>query len=360
MKREYSHLFFVACFIVILYFFYGVLSPFVTSMAWAAILSTACHPVYVGIRRRLKNRASLSAAITCALVVMIIVIPMLLTLVGITRQAIEAYRFIETNIRSAAWDRYLVLDESHLTSIFGGWLGRIIDVRHLDMKKEVLSWVEKGGTFLVTHSSGLLTGITSTLFSFFLTVIMMYFLFMEGDRWIHDLRALSPLPEAYEELLIRQFKEVSSATLYGSVLTAMAHGVVGGVVFAILQVPATLLLAALMAFLSIIPVVGAFIVWLPAGMLYIATGHMTKGVGLLALGILIVTVIDNIIRPLLIKGKTNLHPLLVFLSVLGGIKLFGFLGLVLGPLIASLFITFLHMYKIEFRDELAAKRRTLS
>lgn len=168
--------------------------------------------------------------------------------------------------------------------------------------------------------------------------------------------ASSPLPEEYETELIQTFKAVSYATFYGSLLTATLHGVAACLLFAILGLPAPLFWGAIVALLSLVPIVGALVVWVPWAGYLMLTGQMTRGLVLLVLSTLVVVMIDNVFKPMIIRGKTNMHPLLVFLAVLGGLQAFGFLGIVLGPLAVALFISFLSFYRQEFQHSLRNKR----
>jgi predicted PurR-regulated permease PerM len=191
--------------------------------------------------------------------------------------------------------------------------------------------------------------------NFLIMLLTMFYLFKDGSRIYQEIKELSPLPDEYEDMLVNQFRDVSFATLYGSVMTALSQGAAGGILFAALGVPGALLWGAVMAFLSFIPVVGAFLVWMPAGAYLLLEGETTKGIIMWVLGAVVVSSIDNLLKPIFIKGKADMHAMLVFFSVFGGMKVFGFLGLVVGPLIVALFLTFMNLYKVEFKEILTQK-----
>jgi predicted PurR-regulated permease PerM len=156
-----------------------------------------------------------------------------------------------------------------------------------------------------------------------------------------------PLTINQTNVTFGQLRDVIQATMYGAVVVALVQGVLGGVLFALVGIPSAVFWGAIMAFLSVLPMVGAFIVYVPAGIILIVSGSYIKGIIILFAGTVIISQIDNVLRPLLIAGRTSMHPLMLFFAVMGGIAVFGLLGVVLGPLVAAAFITLLKI--LEFR-----------
>jgi predicted PurR-regulated permease PerM len=148
-----------------------------------------------------------------------------------------------------------------------------------------------------------------------------------------------PLHPKRVDKTINQLRDVIQATMYGGVVVALLQGVLGGAMFAIVGISSPIFWGAIMAFLAIIPFVGAFIVYIPAGIILIISGSVGKGIAVILIGSLVISQTDNVVRPWLISGRTEMHPLMLFFSILGGIALLGLLGLVVGPLIAAVFIT---------------------
>jgi predicted PurR-regulated permease PerM len=180
----------------------------------------------------------------------------------------------------------------------------------------------------------------------------MFFLLRDGPALMAIIRSSSPLPEAYELEIFKKFEDVSYATFYGSLLTAVAQGAAAFLLFLVLGLPAPLFWGAMISLVSLVPIVGAFLIWLPWASYLLLAGLTTRGIVLLAVGGLVVSSIDNVLKPIIIKGRTDMHPLLVFLSVLGGLQVFGFLGVLLGPLLVALFVSFLNFYREEFQETL--------
>lgn len=164
--------------------------------------------------------------------------------------------------------------------------------------------------------------------------------------------ALSPLKDAQEKQLIDKFVSVSRATLMGNLVVAIIQGILTAVIFWIAGVPSAAFWGLVTTILSLIPMLGSAVVWLPAGIILLLIGNIWQGIFVLLTGGLVVSSIDNILRPKLVEGQTSLHPLLVFLSTIGGILVFGITGFIIGPVIVVLFLTLLDIYKLDFKKEL--------
>jgi predicted PurR-regulated permease PerM len=206
--------------------------------------------------------------------------------------------------------------------------------------------------FLVSRSASIFSGITHFVINFFVMIFALYYLLLRGPGIPHELRQLSPFRAEYEEKIIEKFRALAVATFGGSFATALIHGTAGGVIFFFFGLPSPLLWGAVMAFLSLIPVVGSALVWAPLAAYYILTGAAWKGIILLVVFIGVVGIVDYVVKPILIRRGAEIDTLWVFLSVLGGIGVFGFLGLFLGPFLLTLLLVLVEIYKVEFRDEL--------
>jgi len=180
-------------------------------------------------------------------------------------------------------------------------------------------------------------------------IVTMFFLFRDGHRLRDELASLSPVSQRYTDLLSTTFREVARATVVGNLLTAMAQGLASGIIFWSLGVSNALFWGTISAFFSLVPVVGAAIIWIPWAIYFLVSGSIVKGILMVALQALVVGSLDNVLRPLLIEGRIRMHTMLVFFSIMGGIAYFGVLGMVFGPIIVALGMTLLEVYKIEVR-----------
>jgi predicted PurR-regulated permease PerM len=328
MKRDdYARVVFIVLLLGVLYSVVRILRPFFAALAWAAILATAFHPLFRWLARHLQRRR-LASAFTCVLVTVSIVMPLILLVVLLAEQSVEAYRLLETKINSGQLAppdllRHLALYQ---------WLrGKMLALGLPEPGvREIVVWaVRLLSQFLVGSSTAIFSGFTHFVFTFFVTLLSLYYLFLRGPEILGELRRLSPLRPEKEEVIILKFKEVVLATLQGSLLTSLVQGAAGGLVFFFFALPSPLLWGTVMAFLSLVPVVGTALVWGPVVAYYLFSGLLVKGLALLAIAAGVVGSIDNFVKPLLIRRRAELHTLWVFLGVLGGVSVFGFLGFIL-------------------------------
>lgn len=352
----------VACFAVVLYFLYRVFSPFFTVLVWSVVLAVVFSPVFKAILARVRGRRTAAAILTCILILLLIVLPLTFLGVLITQQSIALYQSIQDNAGSLA-DVTAQLQKlqssppvQRIVQVTGKWFG----TAEIDLEKLLREAASTVSRFLVDIGPQIIRNVGEWVFSFFLIFITMFFLLRDGARLLEAAKAASPLPHSMESELIRKFEDVSFATFFGSLLTAAAQGAAACLLFWALRLPAPIFWGAVVSLVSLVPIVGAFLVWLPWASYLLLAGHTTKGLLLLAIGGLVVSSIDNVLKPMIIRGRTDMHPLLVFLSVLGGLRAFGFIGVLLGPLMVALFLTFLNFYQLEFRESLRLKGRQVN
>jgi predicted PurR-regulated permease PerM len=182
-------------------------------------------------------------------------------------------------------------------------------------------------------------------------IFTLYYFFKDGELLVNKVKRLMPLTPSQIKVTFRQLQDVILATMYGGVVVALVQGLIGGILFAIVGIPSAVFWGAIMAFLSVIPFVGAFIIYIPAGLILIIGGSYFKGLAVILIGSIVISQIDNVLRPFLISGRTSMHPLLLFFTILGGVYLFGLLGIVLGPLIAAVFVTLLKIFEFKLHPE---------
>jgi predicted PurR-regulated permease PerM len=216
------------------------------------------------------------------------------------------------------------------------------------------SAVQKVSGFIVDSISNFLFSIPVIIFNLFIMIFIMFFLFRDGKELIGKVESLSPLKKPHYHKILKKFDEVIYAVVFGQIIVALIQGGVGALGLFILGVRSPLFLGLVMAFLAILPVVGPPVVWLPIAALMIIDGYLDssniliiKGIILILYGSLVVGTIDNILRPKLIADKAKLHPVLVLLGVLGGLQMFGLVGVIIGPVALAIFITFIKIYEDE-------------
>ncbi len=359
---RFAVLFFVVCFAAIVFFLYRIFAPFLTAIIWAMVLTIVFSPLFRRILGIVRGRRTGAAFITCVLILILIVLPVTILGILITQQSIALYQSVQENAGSLADvnARLQELQDRPAIQRLSEIAAKVFGTTEIDLKQLLHQGASTVSRFLVDKGPSVLKNVGEMIFSFFLIFITMFFLLRDGPQLIEAIKAANPLPDAIEAELFSKLEDVSFATFYGSLLTAAAQGAAAGLLFWALSLPTPLFWGAVVSLVSLVPIVGAFLVWLPwAGYLLLA-GQAGRGLLLLAIGGLVVSSIDNVLKPIIIKGRTDMHPLLVFLSVLGGLRAFGFIGILLGPLMVVLFISFVNFYQIEFHDSLRHKRAASS
>jgi predicted PurR-regulated permease PerM len=214
--------------------------------------------------------------------------------------------------------------------------------------------LKRSSAFLLGFSWNLVGNILGGMVKAFFVVFTMYYLFRDGDQIVKRLPTALPVSAQQGEAIIARTQEVVSASVYGIVTIAALQGLLGGFAFWLLGIPSPVLWAVLMTFVCMIPIAGSFLVWLPLSIYLMASGHWIKAVLLIVWGALVVSTIDNFLRPKLIKNQTKLHELFIFFSVLGGISVFGLLGIVLGPVVLALTLGLLQTFQPQVAEPTVA------
>lgn len=332
--------FFLICLILVLVFGYLVLRPFLTLFVMALVLATITYPAYRRILRLTRGRKGLSSFLSVVLVVFVLIVPCVLLLGLLARESVQVYGWIDEKVKAGALDqsflqRAVALQERYLPRL---------DLKGLDVGKQLTSLAGALSGILMKWSTAALKMITTALWQFFLMLFALFYFYKDGPDFLRWLMHLTPLPGSLEREIAERFREVSESAFYGTFLTAVAQGFLGGIGFLIVGLP-PLVWGVLMAFLSLIPLVGTFLVWGPAAVLLVAGGRPFAGIFLAVWGAVVVGLSDNVLRPLFMRGKSQLHPALIFFSLIGGILAFGPLGILLGPLAIVLVISMLRAYE---------------
>jgi predicted PurR-regulated permease PerM len=355
MKKErlYLRLFLLLPALFVLYFVYQIFLPFLQPIALAVVLSTLCYPVYQWVERKLKQRRNLASLLTCVLVMAVIVLPLLGLLGALAAEVAQVYGRLQDQVEGKSVDDLRELTDGPYVRMVLDWVGQYVDLSQVDFVGGLASALREVSVFLLRHSTTLLGGAFEVVGKFFLMVATMFFLFRDGARFVDEFSSLSPLSKQYEAAITNKFREVTRATILGSLATAVAQGLAGGLVFLLLGIDNIIFWSSSMALFSLVPVVGTAIIWVPWVIYFLLTGSIVKAIILAVAASLFVGMIDNVIRPLFIEGRAGMHTLLVFFSLMGGVSYFGMSGLLFGPILVALFLTFVELFRLEFKEELA-------
>jgi len=318
--------------------------PFFAVILWACIIALVFYPMHARILSRVSDRENLAALITLLLCVVIAITPALFLFSSFIKQGTAVYQQLESGqIKPSLWleqIRTAFPQIDQLLQIIG------LDISTLKQKLGALS--VEAGKVMAGNALSIGQNTLAWLASLGLMLYLTFFMLRDGAKLIPVLIRALPLGDERERLLMKKFVEVTRATIKGSLVVAMVQGALGGFIFWALDIPGPVLWGVVMTVLSLIPIVGASLIWLPVGLYLLATGAATDGIILIAFGAIVIGLVDNILRPILVGRDTKMPDYLILLSTLGGFSVFGMTGFVLGPLIAALFLTFWEIFTREF------------
>lgn len=331
-----------------LYLCWLMLKPFIGVLEWAIVLVIVFHPVHRLLQKKISRRG-LSALLSCLLVSLVVALPLTLLTIAVAQELAKVVPVLPSQISQ------FMNTQTPLFGKISDWLEARFGIDSLQSQAFLLEQLKRSSEFLLGVSWNLAGSIAGGTVKAFFVLFTMYYLFRDGDQIVRRLPAALPVSAPQGEAIIVRTKEVVSASVYGVVTIAALQGLLGGFAFWVLGVPSPVLWAVLMAFVCMIPIAGSFLVWLPLSLYLMASGHWVKGVLLIAWGALVVSTIDNFLRPKLIRNQTKLHELFVFFSVLGGISVFGLLGLVLGPVVLAITLGLLQTFRPQIVEPAVAK-----
>lgn len=326
---------------VAIYLLLRLLAPFTLALVTAAVTAVLARGPYRSVRDRVGN-ASLASLLVTAFVFLLVVVPLAALLVlavrdlqaGVSLLAEPVEDFADQEGR--AWD---------LFASVAGWIG----VEPASLLEAIRDLASNLGGVLAGGTLGLLTGLGGWIIQGGIGLFTLFYLLRDGPEFVEVGRWLIPLDEPLTDALLVKTREVIVATVLGALFVALVQGALGGLLFAVLGLPAPALWGGVMAFAGLLPAIGPPVVWLPAAVILLLTGEVARGVVLIAVGTLLIGTIDNVLRAILVGGKARLHSLVVFFAVLGGLVVFGVAGFLLGPILVVLALAVLEIARVALR-----------
>ncbi len=351
-EHRYLRIYLLVLSLIVLYFVYRIFQPFLLPISLAVVLATLCFPVFNWTCQKLQSRRNWAALLTCIWVTASIIVPFVVLVILLAGQMAEVYQQFQSRLESGDWQEFLNLQDNPRLKLLADWIGHYVDLENLDLMGSLAAGLQQVSLFFLRQSTSILSGLFRVIMNFLVMLGCMFFIFRDGEYLAEMLKTLTPLTEGYRQRIINTFQEVAKATVIGTLLTAVAQGVSGGLLYWILGIPNALLWGCLTALFSLLPVVGTGIVWGPWAIYFFLTQSTAQGI-ILVIGGLLVGMMDNFLKALFIEGKAEMHTLIVFLSIMGGIGYFGLVGMIFGPIIIALGLTFLELYKMEFQQPVA-------
>ncbi len=327
----------------------AVLAPFFGTLLWAVIIALLFTPMYRALLRRMPRRANVAALITLLAVLLIVVLPFAFITAALVSEAAAVFQRLQENpLNPGAWFRQTF-------EALPRWAADVLvrlDLADFDaLQRRLAALLSQGGQLIATRALQIGQNTFEWLASLFIMLYIDFFLIRDGDLIVRAMREAVPLTASHQRELIGKFTTVIRATVKGNVLVAMVQGALGGLAFWYLDVSGALLWAVLMAFCSLLPAIGAALVWGPVALYFLVTGQTGAALGLAAWGAVVIGLVDNVLRPVLVGKDTRLPDYVVLITTLGGMALFGINGFVLGPVIAAMFISVWHIVMLGRRAD---------
>lgn len=344
--KNYNVYFFFFVLIGVTALAYFIVKPFVIPFFLAVVLAHLFRPVYGFLSNKLKSK-SLSSLLSCLFILLLIVIP---TWIVITLVVGEVRGLVNDFNSRPGFAKGIIDQSTVILKEIPGF--RDFNLSQAVSQESLTTWGKSLSQNILTILQGTYNGVIHLAFVLFAMFFSLFYLFIGGDKLLHKVMQLSPLREKHEEMLVAKFNSISRATVKGTVSMGLLHGILGGTLFALAGVPSPALLGILMAIASIIPPLGSGLIWIPAGILMMLSGNLPEGLVIVLSGAFIFGSIDNLLRPRLVGRDTQMHPLLILFSTIGGIALFGISGFIVGPIIMALFVAFWEIYALEFKAQL--------
>lgn len=327
------------------YLVFRIAEPFLVPLVWSAVLAIFFYPLHARFERRL--RPTPAAALSTLGVTILLIVPAIVVLVFATRQAIVA----SAHIQSALLDPDKALPTHALD-----WIRSRLpeEWQSADFSQPLRQAAEKVAGFLAGNIAGLVKNLATFFVDLFIVIFALFFMFRDVESIVRGVRHLMPFDESITADMLSESRDLIFASVAVALVVAGMQGLLGGLAFTIGGIPTPIFWGVLIAFFSIVPVAGSALIWVPAALWLAFSGHWGKGLAVVVICGGVASIADNIVRPLLLRNRTHLNELLLFIGVLGGLEAFGLLGLVIGPTILAAAMGVFRVY-MERRDEVTAR-----
>jgi predicted PurR-regulated permease PerM len=347
MNAYIERAFFVALLVAVTIAFLWLIRSFLQPIFWAVALAIVVYPLHARLVSRLRGRNSLAAAVSVVAVVVTVILPLVGIGAAVTREGAALYERLDTGDLGVAslYERA----ERSMPRVAAALERFGIDPARLE--SQLSSAAVTASRYIASRALSIGQDTVRVTVFFFLMLYLLFFFLRDGPRLLEGLVRALPFGDERERHLLERFAEVSRATIKGTLVVGVAQGTIGGIAFAVLGIGAPVLWGVVMALLSILPAVGPALVWVPAAVVLIASGEIVTGIALILIGIFVIGLVDNLLRPILVGRDTRMPDYLILLSTLGGLAGVGLAGIIIGPIIAAFFLSIWQMAELEFKPE---------
>ena len=309
-----------------------IIWPFLRPFAFAIILAIVFYPVHEHILRAMRQRHGVGALISTLAVLLLFGVPAFIITTMAANEAVNAAHYLS---RRSAEEGGYILYITNLAAPLLHFVGRWVDLSKYDIHAVIRSNAQKASLGVVGFGAAVLSNLAHFTIDALITFVILFFLFRDGKDWAYRVGRLIPLSPVQVARLYQNISDTIIANVYGILTVGVAQGFLAGIAMRIVGMPSSVLLGLAAGFASIIPVVGSSLVWAPVAIYLLVSGLIWKGVFLLIWGLVVISSADNVIRPWVVAGRVELHPMVLLFFILGGVEAFGFIGLFLGPVAAS-------------------------
>jgi predicted PurR-regulated permease PerM len=317
--------------------FIWILLPFYGAVFWAVILGILFAPMQRKLQAKYGWQRNLTSLCTLSICLVIAILPVIIVSVLLVQEGATVYKNIESGELDIA--AYLAQFKHSLPPYFQHLLDRFGMGELNALREKIVKSAMQGSQVLASQAFSFGQGTFEFVVSFFIMLYLLFFFLRDGAEFARKVRTAVPLEEGHKRRLQLKFNRVVRATVKGNLVVAVTQGALGGAIFWFLDIPSALLWAVLMGFLSLLPAVGAGIVWAPVAVYFLLSGMIWQGVVLGLFGVFVIGLVDNVLRPILVGKDTKMPDYMILISTLGGLAVFGLNGFVIGPLIAALFMS---------------------
>ena len=316
--------------------FFWVLWPFYGAVFWGAVFAMMFNALFLRLLGKMPKKRTLAAMLTVAIILVLVILPVAMLSVLLTQEAASVYERVQSG--ELSFTRYF----QQIYAALPGWITSLLDRSGLSdlglIQAKLSDTLTKGSQYIATQALNIGQNAFDFFVSFFIMLYLLFFLLRDGAALSRRIRDAIPMESDIKRNLFSKFATVTRATVKGNIVVAALQGALGGLVFWFLGIHAPALWGTLMAFLSLLPAVGAALVWIPVAIYFLATGAIWQGAVLIAFGVLVIGMVDNVLRPVLVGKDTAMPDYVILLTTIGGIALFGLNGFVIGPIIGAMFM----------------------
>jgi predicted PurR-regulated permease PerM len=344
---QFARLFFGAITLLVLYFSYEIIKPYLVDIFLAFVLFITAKPLYRGLTRIFFGRKILASGVTCLILALFVLIPLLTLGSIIANQALEFSGVIKAGLKGDQLWQWLDA-KTNLVKEYLKSMNLPLPPEQIKLENIVRNVLAQASEFIYTNAIGLIKGFSVFLMDLLLVLFVAFFMFLQGDDFIEEVKKLSPLDAAHNQEILQEMEATIKATMWSTVVVAIVQGSMGGLGFFFTGVPQAAFWGTVMVPASVIPVVGAALIWVPGVIYLFFQGHLYKAVGLLIYFVIIVGSVDNFLRPVLTRGTRSTPAIFILFAILGGISYFGMVGFIIGPLILSFLLSLLQIYQKTF------------